>query len=640
MRNILRTRAIFFILLMQVVIWTNLIAQEFNVLPDGTKFQFWSDSTRYSKVYHVAQKNQRASDENPGTPEKPFKSINAAALILQPGEKVIVHEGIYRECIRPERGGTSANKMIFFESAPGERVIIKGSEIWKPEVKQSSGWNSRNTEEGISIWMADIPKDFFKAYNPFLVRNAYHYLTTYGVVTDKEWMQRAMLFRGMIFVDGKPLKQVYEYRNLNKTPNGFWVEDPGLRIHFTLNNNEDPSKHLIEITTREQIFAPFETGLGYLHIKGFIFEQASDGLPVPQRAIVSTMRGHHWIIENNKIEWANACGLDIGAQSWDSSLPELFGYHIIKNNIIRNCGICGIAGAYAVEQTLIEGNIIEKIGFHDLERMWECMGIKFHSCKNSLIRNNIFRDLTHAGGVWLDCSNSNCRITNNVFANIQSLTGACYSEMNYDLNIIDHNIFWDIRVDQSAKLSENTFTIYGPAVRADCNEKLLVLNNFFGKIENHAISFNLNQSDRRHEGRTGLCYSNVAVNNLFYQCPNRILLARLLVNTIDGNTYDISNDSFSFILQYPSPLSYQNLDGWQKYLGLDSHSTQAKIEASFDIETCTLKLKIEGRLPENQKIESVNVKAATNNPGPFLTKLIQTNQETYSIEQKFPIITY
>lgn len=637
MRINIRYRLMFITFLIQIVIWTNLIAQEFDYLPDGTKFPFWSDSTRYSKVYHVAQKNSKASDENAGTFERPFKTINAAAQILQPGEKVIVHEGTYRECVRPARGGTSANKMISYESAPGEKVIIKGSEIWNPELKPSTGWNIRRTEAGSSIWMADIPEDFFEAYNPFLVRNAYHYLTTYGVVTDQEWMKRAMLFRGMVFVDGKPLKQVYDYRNLYNSSNSFWVEDPGLRLHFTLENAEDLSKHMIEITTREQVFAPYNFGLGYIRVYGFIFEQASDGLPVPQRAMLSTMRGHHWIIENNNIEWANACGLDIGAQSWDSSMPEMYGFHCVRNNIIRNCGICGIAGAYAVENTLIEGNIIEKIGYLDLERMWECMGIKFHSCKNSLIRNNIFRDLTHAGGVWLDCSNSNCRITNNVFAKIKSLTGACYSEMNYDQNLIDHNVFWDIRVDQLIPVSESALTIYGPAIRADCNERLLVLNNFFGKIENHAISFNLNQSDRRHEGRTGLCHSNAALNNLFYQCPNRILLARLFENTIDGNIYDKSNDNFSFILQYPSPMSYQNLAGWQKYLGLDTHSTQAEIEAAFDIETCILKLKIKGKLSENQEIKSINIKTTTYYPGPFLTKLIQKNPDIYSIEQKFPV---
>lgn len=100
--------------------------KDFDLLPDGNSFPFWDDQTKYSKVLHVAQKNQKASDDNPGTAERPFKTINAAAKLLQPGEKVIVHEGIYRECVRPLRGGTANNRMISYEAASGEKVGSKG----------------------------------------------------------------------------------------------------------------------------------------------------------------------------------------------------------------------------------------------------------------------------------------------------------------------------------------------------------------------------------------------------------------------------------------------------------------------------------------------------------------------------------
>ncbi len=69
------------------------------ILPDGTFFPFWEDQTVYRKIYHVAGRHPQASDANPGTSEKPFKTINRAAEVLEPGEKVIVHEGIYRECV-------------------------------------------------------------------------------------------------------------------------------------------------------------------------------------------------------------------------------------------------------------------------------------------------------------------------------------------------------------------------------------------------------------------------------------------------------------------------------------------------------------------------------------------------------------
>ena len=67
-------------------------APEKVVLPDGTLFPFWDDRTAYRKIYHVAGRNPQASDANPGTQEKPFKTINRAADVLEPGEKVSLED--------------------------------------------------------------------------------------------------------------------------------------------------------------------------------------------------------------------------------------------------------------------------------------------------------------------------------------------------------------------------------------------------------------------------------------------------------------------------------------------------------------------------------------------------------------------
>ena len=99
-------------------------------MPDGATFELWEDTTKYEKVYHVACLRPDASDDNPGTEDRPFATIGRAAMLLQPGEKAIVHEGVYRESIRPARGGEGPEHMIAYEAAGGETVRIKGSEIW------------------------------------------------------------------------------------------------------------------------------------------------------------------------------------------------------------------------------------------------------------------------------------------------------------------------------------------------------------------------------------------------------------------------------------------------------------------------------------------------------------------------------
>ena len=81
-----------------------------------------------AKEYHVSA---TALDGNPGTEAKPFKAISAAAAIAQAGDTITVHEGVYRERVNPPRGGESGDKRIVYQAAPGERVVIKGSEIIK-----------------------------------------------------------------------------------------------------------------------------------------------------------------------------------------------------------------------------------------------------------------------------------------------------------------------------------------------------------------------------------------------------------------------------------------------------------------------------------------------------------------------------
>ncbi len=571
---------------------------KWNTLADGSLFPFWEDRTIYGRVYHVAQAHPDADDGNPGTESRPLKTITRAAALLQPAEKAVIHAGHYRECVQPARGGTDGEHMIAYEAAPGERVVITGTEPWRPDAQPSTGWQPGKGATG-AIWMADLPEEFFADYNPFLARNAYDYLPVYGRTTEPQWMARVLRRRGCLYVDGLPLAQVSHFTELAATSGAFWVEEPGQRLHVRLAGDADPAAHALEISAREQVFAPRARHLGYVRVSGLELRHAANGLPVPQRGALSTNRGHHWIIEDCTIEWANGCGMDIGCQSWDSTVPEQTGHHIIRRNIIRHCGVCGIAGARGVVNTLIERNVIEHVGFQNLERMWECAGIKFHFSEGCLIRGNVLRHLQHAAGIWLDVDNVNNRIANNVFADIESLGGGLYSELNYAPNLVDHNIFWDIR-QPAAESAPNTS--FGAGLHCDCNEAMICAHNLFGDVTGDAIQFSLKQSDRRSSGRTGLCWANRAINNILVRCPHRVHIGRLAENCSDGNLFDAANDPCSLELGHPAPGSLQNLASWQRYFNLDIHSTQAEIEAAFDVATLCLTWRLRGPAPQCQPV--------------------------------------
>ena len=89
--------------------------------------------------YHVSADAPGGGD---GSVSKPFKTIFAAANVAQPGDVVTVHEGVYRERSQSAPGGRPpTTKRIVYQAAPGEKVIIKGSEIIKGwEMVQDGVW--------------------------------------------------------------------------------------------------------------------------------------------------------------------------------------------------------------------------------------------------------------------------------------------------------------------------------------------------------------------------------------------------------------------------------------------------------------------------------------------------------------------
>src|SRR5208282_5456758 len=91
------------------------------LLPDGTEFKTWEAPLTFTRTYYVDGSNPKASDDNLGNEEHPFATVNRAAQVVGPGERVVVAAGIYRERICPARDGTGPDQMISYEAAPGAR---------------------------------------------------------------------------------------------------------------------------------------------------------------------------------------------------------------------------------------------------------------------------------------------------------------------------------------------------------------------------------------------------------------------------------------------------------------------------------------------------------------------------------------
>jgi len=89
-----------------------------------------------AREIHVAK---TGSDSGSGNQSSPYFTINKAASVGQPGDTVTVHAGTYREWVKPVRGGTGESGRITYRAAPGEKVIIKGSERITSWTREADG---------------------------------------------------------------------------------------------------------------------------------------------------------------------------------------------------------------------------------------------------------------------------------------------------------------------------------------------------------------------------------------------------------------------------------------------------------------------------------------------------------------------
>ena len=412
-------------------------------------------NTGFSRTIYVSK---TGNDNNAGTNEQPVKMIQKAADMAMPGDTVFVFEGIYRERVAPPRGGTEG-KEIVYRGEPGKNVIIKGSDVWSPDWKRESD-NTYYAVPEESMFNDDCYVD---DKNPFKVAVS---STPYGLDGQPEVERgyggdpKLILSIGQVFVDGKLYIQKGYLSQTVSTPESWYYNrtSGAIYIHFSDGN---PANHFVEISTRRRIFAPHKRQLGYIVVEGFIMEHCGNQYPTnfweadhpewQQAGAIGTRSGHHWVIKNNVIRFANGVGIDFGNEGnsavdlevGNNGLATGSKYHVIDSNYIIDNGGGGTA-AYNPKNITFTNNIVERnnnLRFVGKKR-WESAGIKMHGPDNSIISNNLIRNNYGKWGLWLDGGSGN---ETQVHGNL--IVG---NEVGFDLEIgtawqdkliLDNNIF-------------------------------------------------------------------------------------------------------------------------------------------------------------------------------------------------------
>jgi alpha-N-arabinofuranosidase len=389
------------------------------------------------------------SDSASGSHARPYLTINKAASIAQPGDTVIIHAGTYREWVKPIHGGTDDSKRITYRAAPGEEILIKGSE-------RITSW----THQAGGVWKVELPKSLFGEYNPYALTVSGGWLN-YG-----QWHHR-----GDVYLNGEAFYERKTAQELIKAEHTWFCRvDENVTSIWANFGEANPNTELTEINARESLFMPEITGLKYITVDGLHFMHAAANWAPPtldlQMGAVGPRMGKHWIIENCTITNARCVGIILGhAPGVDYTDIDAYGDHIIRNNVIRRCGQAGIAGRNGATRSLISGNLIEDTNYRREFGGWETAAIKFHNSVDTVISGNlirgVFRQEQGAFGIWIDFGNQGIRITGNVIYNTEAAT--VFLEMNHGPILVDNNVL----IGQPVR-SNSEATVFAHNLFVDC----------------------------------------------------------------------------------------------------------------------------------------------------------------------------
>jgi hypothetical protein len=360
----------------------------------------------------------------------------------------MVHAGTYREWVKPARGGTGEDKRIIYRAAPGEEVVIKGSE-------RISTWIG----EG-GVWRVELPAAFFGGYNPYALQLSGGWLN-YG-----NWHHR-----GDVYLNGEAFYETQTRPEVGQQQHRWFCEanerTTTIWAHF---GDADPNRELAEINVRESVFMPEQSGLKYITVDGFQLMHSAENWQPPglelQLGTIGPRMGKHWVIENCRITNARCVGIILGhAPGVDNSDIDAFGDHVIRHNVIRRCGEAGIAGQKGATRCLISGNLIEQTNYRKEFGGWETAAIKFHQSVDTVIRGNLIRGVFHqqqgAFGIWMHWANQGTRISGNIIYDTQ--TANIFLEMNHGPTLVDNNV-----VIGSGVRSNSEGTVFAHNLFIDC----------------------------------------------------------------------------------------------------------------------------------------------------------------------------
>ncbi|MBR6402675.1 MAG: right-handed parallel beta-helix repeat-containing protein [Eubacterium sp.] len=578
-----------------------------------------------------------------GSKDAPFKTINEAAQIAEPGDEVLVAPGIYREYVCPAHAGTEKDRIVYRSIEPLAAVITGAEQIKK--------WDLFDGD----TWLARIPNGLFGEYNPYIetLRGDW-YLQLWPAHTGEVYLN------GRSMYEVASLKEVLNPQILRKSwdPEGtkyqwFTEQEDGVTLIYANFRGIDPNQENVEINVRRNCFYPDRSGVDYITVSGFTIRQAATQWAPPtayQDGMIGPRWSKGWVIEDCEISDSKCSGISLGKylqpdneNKWSTGFikdgaqnerdaiclaliegwtKENIGSHIVRRCNIHDCGQAGIVGHLGGVFSTIEDNHIHHINNKQDINGAENAGIKMHAAIDVVFRRNHIHHCTR--GLWLDWQAQGTRVTGNLFHDNTPPDG---TEITMEL-AIGEDLF--IEVSHGPTLVDNNLLLSDVACRLSTQGLAFVHNliagsfTFVGEgVDSGGKRFtNMRYTPYHLPHRTEILgFMSILhgdtrfYNNIFLQKPIRPLLTegakKLGLDRISAMNfacgtfpYDGYPDEESYLAQFAAE-SFMSLDGRDKYydhlpmyFGGNVYCNGAK-PSDGDEDACTIQQDIELSLTES-----------------------------------------
>lgn len=467
------------------------------------------------KTYWVAQ-SANASDSNPGTQDKPWKTIQKAATTLQAGDVVVIRAGVYRETVAPVRGGSSASNRVTYVAYPGEEVVVSGADVY-------TNWTQEGNLWWIS-WNTSLPDEYPSGPD-----------TTYRFAARRE----------QVIQDGVPLKQVQNKESL--IAGSFWVQGSDSapsRIYIRTQQDDAPSKHTLEVATRSKLFDSY-VNIGSLRLMGLRFRYANNKIQDP----AVELSGKNSLFEYLTVEMVNSVGFSINGES-----------NTYRNNLAQDNGQMGWSG-YECNNCVVEDSKSLRNNTKGYDANWESGGGKFVRFNGTIFRR--YQASNNNGpGLWFDGYNTNNRVEDSFFEN--NLITGIQIEYSSTTNIIRNNVIQKTRWYQPARS--------GDGIRVVASWQNQIMHNTVTDCGGTGIHIVF---DKRFSSPSNQIINNVLANNQeavalhFYDVSG----SDPQTNKFNGNLYWRGNGTALFSFEANGGFYRgDDLAQWKSYTGGDSAS--------------------------------------------------------------------